>query len=114
MLISSATILTKNGPGVMQFTRTLGANAFANEMVRLFNPALAVPYGTSVGLGRREAVLDTIMMLPPLPLAILVPTTLERRNGPLRLTAMTLSYKSSVCSASDGYKGDIPALFYGR
>ena len=40
-----------------------------------------------------------------------VPNSADSRNGPLRFTPMTLSKSSSVTSGSDGYSGDMPALF---
>src|SRR5258705_51060 len=51
-----------------------------------------------------------LMIEPPRPSAMRVPISAERRKAPLRLTARTLSHSSSLTSASDGYRGDRPAL----
>ena len=62
------------------------------------------------GAGRMEPVVDTLMMDPPSPAAIRVPTSVVRRKGPLRLTPITLSHSSSVTAVRSGYSGDMPAL----
>ena len=55
------------------------------------------------GAGRREPVLETLMMDPPYgPAAMRVPTNAVRRNGPLRLTPITLSHSSSVTDSQVG------------
>src|SRR5215470_2453992 len=91
----------RNGPAWMQFTRTLGPKACAKAMVRAFRPALAAAYGVSTGVGRTAAMLLTLMIEPPAPAAIRVPTSAERRKGPFKLTLSTLSHSGSVTSTSD-------------
>ena len=75
----------------MQLTRTFGPNVRARPTVRLLTPALAAPYTSSFGLGRCDATDDTKMIEPPSPATIRVPTMADSRNGPLRLTPITLS-----------------------
>ena len=62
-------------------------------------------------MGRSAAVDDTLMIEPPSPSAMRVPTSAVRRKGPLRFTSSTLSYSASDTSARLGYSGDMPALF---
>ena len=50
-------------------------------------------------VGRTAPVLETLMIEPPSPAAMRSPTSADSRNGPLRLTAITLSNSSSVTSA---------------
>ncbi len=54
------------------------------------------------GAGRREPVVDTLMMDPPLPAAMRVPTSVVRRKGPFRFTPITLSHSSSVTEVRSG------------
>ena len=49
-------------------------------------------------VGRTAPVLETLMIDPPPPSTIRSPTSAASRNGPLRLTAITLSKSSSVTS----------------
>ena len=51
------------------------------------------------------------MIEPPPAAAIDAPNRADSRNGPLKFTDITLSNNSSDTSVSDGYSGDIPALF---
>ena len=51
-----------------------------------------------------------MMIDPPAPSAMRMPTTEVRRNGPFRLTPMTLSKRSSLTSSRLRYRGDMPAL----
>src|SRR4051794_9057946 len=90
----------RNGPGMMQFTRTLGPNARAMPTVMALRPALAVAYGSSVGVGWPAATLLTLMIEPPSPAAMWAPASDDRRNGPRRFTPITLSNRSSVTSGS--------------
>ena len=57
------------------------------------------------------ATLLTLMIDPPSPAAIRGATRAVSRNGPLTLTATTLSNSSSVTSGRLGYSGAMPALF---
>src|SRR2546423_13202391 len=52
-------------PAVTQFTRTLGAHSIASVWVMFTSPALAAPYATVPGDGRRPLILPMLMMLPP-------------------------------------------------
>src|SRR5258708_15243591 len=92
----------RKGPAMMQLTRTLGPKACANASVSALRPAFAAAYGVSSGVGRIAAMLLTLMIDPPSPAAMRVPTLAIRRNGPLRLTPSTLSHSASLTSASDG------------
>jgi hypothetical protein len=66
---------------------------------------------SSFGDGRWDATEETKMIEPPgSAAAIFVPISADSRNGPLRLTAITLSYSCSVTASTLGYSGDIPAL----
>ena len=60
-------------------------------------------------VGRAAPVLDTLMIEPPSPATMRSPTSADSRNGPLRLTATTLSKSSSVTPDRLGYTGDTPA-----
>src|SRR3954468_21249659 len=100
----------KNGPATMQFTRTRGPYANANQPVIELRPAFAAPYGSDVGDGFSDAVLETLMIEPPSPFAMRLPTSADSRNGPFRFSPTTLSNRSSLISSSDGYSGDMPAL----
>ena len=66
-------------------------------------PALAAAYGTMSLVGRTAPVLETLMIEPPPAATIRSPTSAARRNGPLRLTAITLSNSSSLTSVSLSY-----------
>src|SRR5207245_5953664 len=92
----------RNGPAIIQFTRTLGPYACAKAMVKALRPALAAPYGVSIGVGRTAAMLLMLMIEPPAPPAMRLPTSADNRNGPLRFTASTLSHSASLTSTSDG------------
>ena len=100
----------KNGPAMIVLTRTCGPYAWANPTVRTSSADLAAAYGSSTAVGRMAATLLTLMIDPPLPTAIRGATNAISRNGPLTLTLMTLSKRSSVTSGRLGYSGDIPAL----
>ena len=54
-------------------------------------------------VGRTAPVLETLMIEPPPPATIRSPTSAASRNGPLRLTPITLSKSSSVTSLSVSY-----------
>src|SRR5215813_2620896 len=95
---------------MMQLTRTLGPYSFANAAVIAFSPALAAEYGAVVAEGRIDETDDTLIIAPPSPAIIFAPNSAARRNGPFRFTAITLSNRSSVCSTSEGYNGERPAL----
>src|SRR5262249_11162821 len=86
----------RNGPATMQFTRTFGPYANANERVIELSPAFAAPYGSDVGDGFNDAVLEILMIEPPSPFAMRLPTSADNRNGPLKLSPTTLSKRSSV------------------
>src|SRR2546427_576844 len=47
-----------------------------------------------------------LMIAPPSPAAMREPNKAERRNGPLRLTAITLSNSSSLVSSDEVASGD--------
>ena len=94
----------------MQLTRTFGPNALARPSVRVLSPALAAAYGRYSGSGRIAAIEETLMIAPPSPAAIFVPTSAASRNGPLRLIASTLSKSASSMASRLGYSGDRPAL----
>src|SRR4029077_112117 len=100
----------RNGPATMQLTRTFGPYANANDRVIELSPAFAAPYGSDVGDGFSDAVLEMLMIEPPSPFAIRLPTSADRRNGPLKFSPTTLSNRSSEMSSSTGYSGDMPAL----
>ena len=85
---------------MIALTRTRGPNACARPTVIALTPALAAAYGTMSRVGRTAPVLDTLMIEPPPASTIRSPTSAASRNGPLRLTAMTLSNSSSVTSLS--------------
>ena len=51
-------------------------------------------------VGRTAPVLETLMIEPPPASTIRSPTSAASRNGPFRLTAITLSKSSSVTSLS--------------
>ena len=76
--------------------RTVGPNALASPSDMATRPALAAAYGTYPGRGLIAAVLEMLMIEPPSPLAIRVPTSAPSRNGPFRLTAIVLSNRSSL------------------
>src|SRR5215831_15570677 len=95
---------------MMQLTRTFGPYSFEKATVIAFSPALAAEYGAVVAEGRIEETDETLIIAPPAPAFIFDPNSAESRNGPFRLTAITLSNRSSVCSTNEGYKGDSPAL----
>ena len=61
-------------------------------------------------VGRTAPVLDTLMIEPRPRAFIASPTSAESRNGPLRLTPITLSQSSSLTSVRRSYSGDMPAL----
>ena len=61
-------------------------------------------------VGRTAPVELTLMIDPPPASSIRSPTSAASRNGPFRLTPMTLSKSSSVTSVSSPYSGDSPAL----
>ena len=104
-------IVVRNGPGITALTRTVGPNAWARPIVIALTPAFAAAYGTMSLVGRMAPVLETLMIEPPPAATIRSPTSAARRNGPLRLTPITLSNRSSVTSDSFPYIGEIPALF---
>ena len=59
----------RNGPGMMQLQRTFGPKVCARHCVRLLRPALAAAYGSSIALGATAAILLTLTIEPPSPLA---------------------------------------------
>src|SRR5439155_14879061 len=61
-------------------------------------------------VGRTAPVLLTLMIEPPPSATIRSPTSADSRNGPFRLTAITLSKSSSVTSLIAPYMGERPAL----
>ena len=82
---------------MIAFTRTDGPNVCAKPTVRALRPALAAAYGQDRrprAHGARRC--EMLMIEPPAPAAIRVPTSAVSRNGPLRLTPSTLSNSSSV------------------
>ena len=81
---------------MIALTRTRGPKAWARPTVMALTPALAAAYGTMSLVGRTAPVLETLMIDPPPASTIRSPTSEARRNGPLRLTATTLSNSSSV------------------
>ena len=93
-------IVVRNGPGMIALTRTRGPNAWASPTVMAFTPAFAAAYGTMSRVGRTAPVLETLMIEPPRPSAIRSPTSAASRNGPFRLTPITLSKSSSLTSLS--------------
>src|SRR5207237_10068253 len=80
-----------NAPGKIAFTRTFGANASARPTVSAFKPALAHVYGSSRHDGMSEPTVPTLVIEPPSPSYIRVPTRAPSRKGPLRVTPCTLS-----------------------
>ena len=100
----------KKVPGWTALTRTVGPKAWAKPIVSASRPAFAAAYGITSGSGYRAATLETLMMLPPSPCAIRVPIAAVRRNGPPRLTSMTLRQSSSETPSMRSYSGDMPAL----
>ena len=95
----------KNGPAMIVLTRTFGPYAWANPTVRTSSPDLAAAYGSSPAVGRMAATLLTLMIEPPSPSAMRGAINVISRNGPLRLTPITLSKRSSVTSGRLGYSG---------
>ena len=55
----------RNGPAMMQLTRTLGPYSWAKATVRLLSPPLAAEYAVSRGVGLTAAVEETLMIEPP-------------------------------------------------
>ena len=53
------------------------------------------------GVGCTAPTLQMLMIEPPPPAAIRVPTSALSRNGPLRLTASTLSNSSSLTESTE-------------
>src|SRR5713101_5505304 len=102
--VCAQTLLTsvRNGPDMMQLTRTFGPYSCANAIVIALSPAFAAEYGAVVREGRTAAVEEILTMAPPSPAAIREPNSADNRNGPLRFTPTTLSKSSSLCSANDG------------
>ena len=78
-------------PGSTRLARTFGAQAPARPSVIAFKPALAIAYGRSDHSGRHDPAVETLMIEPPSPSAMRVPMSAHSRNGPLALTACTLS-----------------------
>ena len=65
-----------------------------------FKPAFAAPYGMLSVWGRTAPRLDTLMIDPPSPSLMRVPTSAHSRKGPFRFTACTESYIFSVTSTT--------------
>ena len=88
---------SRNGPAMMQFTRTFGPKACAKAIGHRVQPGLrrGVRGLTSASAGSRRCC-DTLMIEPPSPAAMRVPTSAESRNGPFRFTSSTLSHSASV------------------
>ncbi len=82
--------------------RTVGPNDTAKPSVSAFSPALAAAYGRSPIVGCSAPMLLMLMIEPPSAACICSPTSAPRRNGPLRLTPMTLSKSSSPTALSRG------------
>ena len=91
----------RNGPGINVFTRTVGPNASASPSVNAFEPALAAEYGSCAGCGRRDPLELTLMIDPPPSATMRWPTSVDNRNGPLRLRFTTASNSFSVTEPSD-------------
>ena len=85
---------------MIALTRTDGPNVCAKPTVRALRPAFAAAYGRIAGRGRTAPALEMLMIEPPVPAAIRVPTSAVSRNGPLRFTPMTLSNSSSETSVT--------------
>ena len=86
-----------------------------------FEPTLALATGLTVEALERSAlptwaptatapVLDTLTMAPPPDACMRSPIKDIKRNGPRKLSPITLSNNASVTSESLSYKGDMPAL----
>src|SRR5439155_8416577 len=98
-------------PGAIQFTRTFGPQATANDLVTLTTPAFDAPYGTDHGVAVSPATLEMLTMEPPSSCFCM---TLFARwlntINPVRLIAMTAAKKrGDAVDASAA--GDPPALF---
>src|SRR3954451_1291235 len=100
----------RNGPAMMQLTRTFGPSAFANPSVIALSAALAAAYGRYSGCGRIAPTDEMFTIDPPSPSAMRSPISAVRRNGPLKFTATTLSNSPSSSPERLGYSGDSPAL----
>src|SRR5215831_9517514 len=84
----------RKGPAMMLLTRTAGPYARARPIVSTSRPALAAAYGSAPDEGLTASTEEMLMIAPDPARAILAPISVPRRNGPLRLTANTLSYSA--------------------
>src|SRR5260370_39881547 len=87
-------------PGVTALTRTLGAHSTASDCVRWMSPALAAPYATVPGDGRRPLTLAMLRITPPDGCACM--TALARcaqKSGASRLRCTTAVEKCGEAGA---------------
>lgn len=98
----------RNGPAEIVLTRTAGPYSRAKTVARALRAALAPAYGPKRGWGIRAPEEETLMIEPPPASAIRCPISDASRNGPLKLTPITLSKSSSLVSAEEGASGDMP------
>src|SRR5215203_879873 len=94
-------ISVRKGPGIKVFTRTVGPYASARPSVNALSPALAAEYGSCSGRGRRDPLELTLMIDPPPSATMRSPTSVDNRNGPLRLRLTTASNSFSETEGRD-------------